>query len=138
MRCMHAWVDSFAESLRGKGVAIDGKALRGSIDRSEGTPALHTITAFATETRTVLRQMSVDEKSNEIPAVPQLLELLELSGAVVTLDALHCQTATAQAIVDRDATYILTVKGNQPTLYEELLNRFDVWLADDFKVEGWL
>jgi len=136
LSAMHAWVDSFAESLRGKGVAIDGKALRGSIDRSAGTPALHTITAFATETRTVLRQMSVDEKSNEIPAVPQLLELLELSGAVVTLDALHCQTATAQAIVDRDATYILTVKGNQPTLYEELLNRFDAWLADDFKVDG--
>jgi predicted transposase YbfD/YdcC len=133
---MHSWVDSFAESLRGKGVAIDGKALRGSIDRSEGIAALHTITAFACETRTVLRQMSVEKKSNEIPAVPKLLELLELSGAVVTLDALHCQTATAKAIVDRDATYILTVKGNQPTLYEELLNRFDAYLADGFKVDG--
>lgn len=136
LSAMHSWIDSFSESLRGKGVAIDGKTLRGSLDRREGTPALHTITAFACETRTVLRQMSVEEKSNEIPAVPKLLELLELSGAVVTLDALHCQTATAQAIVDRDATYILTVKGNQPTLYEELLNRFDAWLADDFKVDG--
>ena len=110
LNAMHAWVDSFAESLRGAGVAIDGKTLRGSIDRAEDTAALHTITAFATGTRTVLRQMSVDEKSNEIPAVPRLLELIELSGAVVTLDAMHCQVETAQAIVDRDATYILTVK----------------------------
>ena len=136
LSAMHSWVDSFVESLRGKGIAIDGKALRGSIDRDEDTPALHTITAFATETRTVLRQMSVDEKSNEIPAVPQLLDLLELSGAIVTLDALHCQTATAKAIDDRDATYILTVKGNQPTLYEELLNRFDAWATSDSEVEG--
>ena len=136
LSAMHAWVDSFAGSLRGQGVVIDGKTLRGSIDRAAGAAALHTITAFATETRTVLRQMSVAEKSNEIPAVPKLLELIELSGAIVTLDAMHCQTETAQAIVDRDATYILTVKGNQPTLYEELLSRFEEYLDADFRVEG--
>jgi len=92
LTAMHSWVDSFAENLRGQGVAIDGKTLRGSFDRAAGTTALHTITAFATKTRTVLRQMSVDEKSNEIPAVPKLLDLIELAGAVVTLDAMHCQT----------------------------------------------
>ena len=112
LTAMHSWVDSFAENLRGQGVAIDGKTLRGSFDRAAGTTALHTITAFATKTRTVLRQMSVDEKSNEIPAVPKLLDLIELAGAVVTLDAMHCQTETAQAIVDRGATYILTVATN--------------------------
>jgi len=136
LTAMHSWVDSFAENLRGRGVAIDEKTLRGSINRAAGTAALHTITAFATETRTVLRQMSVGEKSNEIPAVPKLLELIELSGAVVTLDAMHCQTETAQAIVDRKATYILTVKGNQPTLFEELSNRFDEYANVDFRVEG--
>ncbi len=153
LSAMHAWVDSFAGSLRGQGLAIDGKQVRtptgqgggscgrgsrqrGSLDRAAGTAALHTITAFATETRTVLRQMSVDEKSNEIPAVPKLLELIELSGAVVTLDAMHCQTETAQAIVDPDATSILTVKGNQPTLYKELLSRFEEYLDADFRVEG--
>ncbi len=136
LSAMHSWVDSFAENLRGCGVAIDGKTLRGSIDRAEGTAALHTITAFATETRTVLRQMSVDDKSNEIPAVPKLLEMIELAGAVVTLDAMHCQTETAQAIADCDATYILTVKGNQPTLFEELLNRFSEYANVDFRVDG--
>jgi len=133
---MHSWVDSFAEDLRDAGVAIDGKTLRGSIDRAEGEPALHTITAFATKTRTVLRQMSVDKKSNEIPAVPRLLELIELSGAVVTLDAMHCQVETAQAIVDRDATYILTVKGNQETLFKELLDRFEGYLEGDLYEAG--
>ena len=136
LTAMHSWVDSFAENLRGQGVAIDGKTLRGSIDRAAGTAALHTITAFATKTRTVLRQMSVEEKSNEIPAVPKLLDLIELAGAVVTLDAMHCQTETAQAIVDREATYLLTVKGNQPTLFNELLDRFDEYANVDFRVEG--
>ena len=89
-----------------------------------GSAALHTLTAFATDTRLVLRQMSVDDKSNEIPAVPKLLELLELAGAVVTLDAMHCQKETAKAIIDADADYILTVKGNQGNLSRRLLELF--------------
>ena len=124
LTAMHQWIDHFAEALNDRGVAIDGKVLRGSFDKAAGKSALHTLTAFATDTRLVLRQMSVDDKSNEIPAVPKLLELLELAGAVVTLDAMHCQKETAKAIIDADADYILTVKGNQGNLSRRLLELF--------------
>jgi hypothetical protein len=120
LSAMHGWADEFAESLRNKGVAIDGKMLRGSF----GKLAAYTITAFATETRTVLSQMFVGAKSNEIPAVPLLLQLLDLDGAIATLDAMHCQTETAQAIIDAEADYILSVKANQPKLYGHLLGNF--------------
>ena len=136
LTAMHAWVDSFTGSLRGQGVAIDGKTLRGSFDRAAGKSALHTITAFACDLRVCLRQMAVDEKSNEIPAVPELLKLLELSGATVTLDAMHCQVETAQAILDAEADYILTVKGNQPQLHQYLLDQFLEYGEDDYDVEG--
>jgi len=77
LAAMHDWVDAFAASLRGQGVAIDGKTLRGSFDRAAGKSALHSITAFACDLRICLRQMSVDDKSNEIPAVRELLKLME-------------------------------------------------------------
>ena len=136
LSAMHGWADEFAGSLRNKGVAIDGKTLRGSFDKASGKSAVHTITAFAVGTRTVLRQMSVDAKSNEIPAVPVLLKLLELDGAIVTLDAMHCQSETAQAIIDAEADYILSVKGNQPTLYKYLLSKFVEFAESDFDAEG--
>ena len=136
LSAMHGWVDEFAGNLRNKGIAIDGKTLRGSFDTASGKSAVHTITAFAVGTRTVLRQMSVDAKSNEIPAVPLLLKLLELDGAIVTLDAMHCQTVTAQAIVDAEADYILSVKANQPILYDYLLNKFIEFGESDYSVEG--
>jgi predicted transposase YbfD/YdcC len=136
LSAMHGWADEFAGSLRNKGVAIDGKTLRGSFDKASGKSAVHTITAFAVGTRTVLRQMFVDAKSNEIPAVPVLLKLLDLAGAIVTLDAMHCQTETAQAIIDAEADYILSVKANQPNLYKYLLNKFVDFAETDFSVEG--
>ncbi|MCX7386123.1 MAG: ISAs1 family transposase [Planctomycetales bacterium] len=136
LSAMHGWADEFAGSLRNKGVAIDGKLLRGSFDTASGKSAVHTITAFAVGTRTVLRQMFVDAKSNEIPAVPVLLKLLDLAGAIVTLDAMHCQTETAQAIIDAEADYILSVKGNQQNLYKYLLNKFVEFAETDFSVEG--
>jgi len=136
LSAMHGWADEFAGNLRNKGIAINGKALRGSFDKASGKSAVHTITAFAVGTRTVLRQMSVDAKSNEIPAVPVLLQLLELDGAIVTLDAMHCQTETAQAIIDAEADYILSVKANQPNLYKYLLNKFVEFAESDFNAEG--
>ncbi|MCP4678934.1 MAG: ISAs1 family transposase [Deltaproteobacteria bacterium] len=136
LTAMHAWVDAFAGSLRGQGVAIDGKTLRGSFDRAAGKTSLHTITAFACDMRVCLRQMSVDEKSNEIPAVPELLKLMELSGATVTLDAMHCQVETARAIIAADADYILVVKKNQAGLYAHLLNHFLEYGEVDYEVEG--
>lgn len=133
LTAMHAWVDAFAGSLRGRGVAIDGKTLRGSFDKAAAKTALHTITAFACDLRVCLRQMAVDEKSNEIPAVPELLKLLELEGATVTLDAMHCQVDTAQAIVDAEADYILVVKKNQESLYNHLLDRFIAYGEADYQ-----
>jgi predicted transposase YbfD/YdcC len=132
---MHQWVDVFAGSLRGQGVAIDGKVLRGSFDKASGQSPLHTITAFATATRICLRQATVDGKSNEIPAVPEMLKLLDLNGAIVSLDAMHCQTATAAAIVDAKADYILAAKNNQPKLFEFLHDLFEKALEDGSKVK---
>ena len=136
LTAMHSWVDAFAGSLRDCGVAVDGKTLRGSFDHAAGQTPLHTITAFATETRFCLRQMTVEAKSNEIPAVPELLDLLELSGATVSLDAMHCQVETAQSILDAEADYILFVKENQGSLYELLLNRFIEYGEEDYQIKG--
>jgi len=136
LTAMHTWVDAFAGSLRGQGVAIDGKTLRGSFDVAAGQTALHTITAFACDLRLCLRQMSVDVKSNEIPAVPELLKLLDLNGATVTLDAMHCQVATAQAIIAGDADYVLIVKQNQEGLHTHLMNRFIEYGDADYEVKG--
>jgi len=136
LSAMHEWVDQFAGSLRGRRIAIDGKTLRGSFDQASGQSPLHTITAFATDTRLVLRQMSVDEKSNEIPAVPVLLQLLELEGAVVTLDAMHCQVETAKAIVEAEADYVMSVKQNQRQLHERLAELFEEYAQNDYQAEG--
>ena len=136
LSAMHGWVDAFAGSLRGRGVAIDGKTLCGSFDAAAGKSALHTITAFACDMRVCLRQVSVDEKSNEIPAVPELLKLMELSGATVTLDAMHCQVATAQAVIDSKADYVLIVKKNQRGLYAKLLDQFLDDAERDYSTPG--
>lgn len=136
LTAMHTWIDTFAGSLRGRGVAIDGKTLRGSFDQASGKTPLHLITAFVCDLRVCLRQMSVDEKSNEIPAVPELLKLMELSGAVVTLDAMHCQVETARAVLDAEADYVLVVKKNQESLYNHLLDRFIEYGEADYDVDG--
>ena len=96
--CMHNWLRNFRLSLKGQHVAIDGKTLRGSHDRSKGFSALHMVSAWASGLRLNLGQNSVDDKSNEIPAVTELLQLLQLKGAIVTLDAMHCQADTAEQI----------------------------------------
>ena len=136
LTAMHGWVDEFAGCLRGKGVAIDGKVVCGSFDTAAGQSPLHLMTAYATQTRLCLRQLSVDGKSNEIPAAPLLLQLLELAGATVTMDAMHCQVETAQAILDRDADYVLSAKDNQPTLYNFLQEKFADCHEADAKVPG--
>lgn len=136
LTAMHRWIDDFSDSLRGQGIAIDGKTLRGSHDVRHGQSPLHTITAFACGTRTVLRQMSVPDKSNEIPAVPLLLQMLDLVDATVTLDAMHCQPETLKAVLDRGGDYIVTVKRNQPSLHEYLQDRFEGCAERDFEEEG--
>jgi predicted transposase YbfD/YdcC len=117
---LESWAQELAVSLRGETVAFDGKTLRGSHDASAGQSALHSVSAWACGLRLCLALKSVDDKSNEIPAVQALIDLLELEGAIVTADAMHCQTATAEKIIAQGADYLLMVKGNQAALQQEL------------------
>lgn len=118
--CLAEWVTSLQLDLKDQTVAIDGKTLRRSFDKSSGREALHVVNAWASGLRLSLGQLATEEKSNEITAVPRLLEMLAIEGAVVTVDAMHCQKKTAEAIRSRGADYVLQVKANQPTLHEEL------------------
>ena len=113
------FMEQFAEGIEGV-VAVDGKTLRRSYDRAEGQSALHLVSAWAEERRLVLGQLAVDDKSNEITALPRLLEMLTLPGKVVTVDALNCQRQIAQRVIDQGGDYALALKGNQGTLYDDV------------------
>src|ERR1039458_7797644 len=114
----------FSEKIQGV-VAIDGKVLRRSFDRASGKSALHMVSAWGCEQRLVLAQIATDAKSNEITAVPKLLEMLSLKGTIVTADALNCQRAIAQQIVDQGGNYVLALKGNQGTLHYDVSTFLD-------------
>jgi predicted transposase YbfD/YdcC len=114
----------FSEQLQGV-VAIDGKVLRRSFDRASGKSALHMVSAWGSEQRLVLAQIATDAKSNEITAVPKLLRMLALKGAIVTADALNCQRAIAGQIVEQKGDYALALKGNQGTLYDDVVLLLD-------------
>ncbi len=106
-------------------VAIDGKTSRRSHDRKTGQKALHLVSAFATNSRLVLGQEAVDEKSNEITAIPALLERINVAGALVSIDAMGCNPNIAQTILDAKADYLLAVKDNQPTLHADVKSYFE-------------
>jgi len=129
--CLRQWIKTLAASLQGQGVHIDGKTLRRSFDTA--TKALTMVSAWAGEQGLCLGQVAVDKDSNEITAVPQLLKLLDISGAIVTLDAMHCQKTTARAIREKDADYVLTVKGNQPELKRLIESLFERHAEDGFR-----
>jgi predicted transposase YbfD/YdcC len=114
------WMRAFADVLGVKHIAIDGKTLRGSAAPTKDLGPLHVVSAWATENHLALGQVAVDSKSNEITAIPELLELLELHGALVTIDAMGCQKAIAQKIVDGGGDYALTVKDNQENLLADI------------------
>lgn len=108
----------------GEVVAIDGKTLRGTSDRAHGLGALQLVSAWATANGLTLGQVAVDSQSNEITAIPQLIDLLELKDCIVTIDAAGCQKEVAAQIVAKDADYVLALKENQPTLYEQVSDYF--------------
>src|SRR5271170_4115555 len=110
---------AFSRTCQGV-IAIDGKVLRRSFDRASKKSALHMVSAWGCEQRIVLAQIATDAKSNEITAVPELLKMLSLKGTIVTVDALNCQRAIAQQIVDQGGDYALALKGNQPSLYADV------------------
>lgn len=128
------WVTGFSPDLiEGEVVAIDGKKLRRSHDKWNGKDAIHMVSAWATEKNLVLGQYKVDEKSNEITAIPELLRILELSGCIVTIDAMGCQTDIAEKIIDKDANYVLSLKGNQTHLHEDTQAMFQYFEKIQFK-----
>jgi predicted transposase YbfD/YdcC len=118
------FMSRFSQTLQGV-VAVDGKVLRRSFDRASGKSALHMVSAWGCEQRLVLAQIATDAKSNEITAVPKLLEMLSLKGTIVTTDALNCQRAIAQQIVDQGGDYVLALKGNQGTLHDDVVRFLD-------------
>lgn len=129
-RCFLNWTAHLAKTKK-RLVAIDGKTLRSSFDHAHEKSAIHMISAWCQENHLVLGQLTTDAKSNEITAIPELLELLDIKGAVVTLDAMGCQKKIAQKIVDSEADYILQVKDNHPTLHADLILLFEEGQGQD-------
>ena len=127
------WVRTIHELTQGQVIAIDGKQLRGSIDRYNGKQAIQVVSAWATANQLVLGQVKVDDKSNEITAIPQLLKMLELSGCLITIDAIGTQTEIAQQIIDQKGDYLLAVKENQGHLYEDLDYLFQFEREQEFR-----
>jgi predicted transposase YbfD/YdcC len=118
------WVEAVFRVTEGQVVAIDGKTMRRSHDKSIGKEAIHIVSAWARSNGISLGQKKVDEKSNEITAIPELLRLLDISGCIVTIDAMGCQKAIAQSIRDEKADYVLSVKANQGNLQQDLVDWF--------------
>jgi len=131
-KCFLSWITTLHKITDGQLVAIDGKTLRRSFNAASSKAAIHMVSAWATANCISLGQVVTDAKSNEITAIPKLLEILELSGCLVTIDAMGCQTEIAAAIVKGGADYVLAVKGNQPTLHNGIRDFFTDHLDDDF------
>jgi hypothetical protein len=130
-QCFIKWVASLTHALRGV-VAIDGKTLRRAFDKNGEQGYIHMVSAWSSEQRIVLGQTKVSDKSNEITAIPELLDLLELEGAIVTIDAMGCQRDIAEKIVSKKANYVLALKGNQGTLRADIELFFQEQKARDF------
>jgi predicted transposase YbfD/YdcC len=127
------WMSALA-NLAEEVIALDGKTIRRSLDRADGTGAIHVVSAWASLNELVLAQFKVDDKSNEITALPQLLALLNLHGSVVTIDAMGCQVEIARQIVDQGGDYVLSLKENQPSLHRECEELFE-WLRGPHPVD---
>lgn len=124
-----SWMSALAE-LDGDIVSLDGKTIRRSLDSADGKGPIHIVNAWASANELVLAQFKVDDKSNEITALPQLLEMLNLKGSIVTIDAMGCQVAIAQKIIDKGADYVLALKENQPGLHQDVVDLFE-WIDSD-------
>jgi predicted transposase YbfD/YdcC len=136
--CFYNWLQALrAKAGAASGVAqpvfaVDGKTARRSHDRSKGLGALHSVSIWASEFGLSLGQVACGEKSNEITAVPELLRLVDISGAIITIDAMGTQKAIAEQIIDRDADYVLALKGNQETLHRAVIDYIDKHSENDF------
>ena len=131
-QCFIDWMKACHQATDGDVIAIDGKTVRSSYDKSRRRGPIHMVSAIAAANGVVLGQVKTVEKSNEITAIPELLELLEIKGCMITIDAMGCQRAIAKKIVKKEADYLLEVKGNQGKLHEAFQNHFTV-----MKVQNW-
>ena len=130
--CLMSWFKHLAQTHRGRLIAIDGKTLRHSFDTASKKAAIHMVSAWCEANHLVLGQLATDAKSNEIAAIPKRLELLDLTDAVVTIDAMGCQRAIAAQIIDQGGDYVLGLKANQGTLHQRVRRLFDEAFTD-----GW-
>ena len=129
----NSWLNSVVEDLDAQVIPIDGKTVKGSYDRNKEQSALHLVSAWASKNRLFLGQVKVESKTNEITAIPALLELLNISGCIITIDAMGTQTEIAYQIQDQGADYILALKANHPTLYQEVEQWFKTAQESDFQ-----
>jgi predicted transposase YbfD/YdcC len=127
--CFIAWVQGIAELTTGEVVAIDGKTARHSYNRRDKFGAIHMVSAWANQAGLSLGQVKTEAKSNEMTAIPALLDMLEIKGCIITIDAMSRQTDIAEKIVEKQAGYVLTVKGNQKLLHEAIADYFEVAIA---------
>ena len=132
--CFMGWTQAVADLLPGEVVAIDGKTVRRSHDGAAGRRTIHLVSAWASANTLTLGQVKTEEKSNEITAIPRLLAILELTGCIVTIDAMGCQKEIAQGILDREADYVLAVKENQGQLHEDVKDLFEG--GEEFAYQG--
>ncbi len=131
--CFLKWIRTIAKAIGGEVIALDGKTARHSFDRTNGKSAIHVVSAWSSENRIILGQVKVDEKSNEITAIPELLSVLEIQNCVITIDAMGCQRAIAEMIQAKGADYVLALKGNQGTLREDVELFFEDAEEHDFR-----
>jgi predicted transposase YbfD/YdcC len=131
--CFMSWIRAISQLSAGEIIAIDGKTVRHSYDRANGKGAIHMVSAWASANRLVLGQRKVDEKSNEITAIPQLLQVLAIEGCIVTIDAMGTHKEIASAIIDKGADYVLALKGNQGRLFEDVQWLFEQAQATQFQ-----
>ena len=129
-RCFISWVESLALVALGDIIAVDGKTIRRSLDAANGKGPLHLVNAWASEAGIAIGQLATEKKSNEITAIPALLDMLFVKGCIVTTDAMGCQKAIAQSIVDKEADYVLQLKDNHPTAYKEVKDYFESEIGD--------
>lgn len=127
------WAQAVNRASGGKLIAIDGKTIRRSFNAAAKKSAIHLVSAWSIENQVVLAQVKVSEKSNEIKAIPKLLDLLSLEGTTVTVDAMGCQRDIPLKIVDKGADYFFSLKGNQKTIQEEVIELFDDARKSKFK-----
>lgn len=131
-RRIQEWIHALVGSgTQGKHIAIDGKTLRKSFDTASNKMAIHMINAYVHENHAVFGQLKVDDKTNEITAIPKLLEMLQLKDATVTIDAMGCQRNIAERIVKRQGHYVFSLKGNQSTLHEDIQTYMDDMISND-------